>query len=365
MRMISTLVVGVVVVIGLWFAAGQEQRGPVAVNLVVSDPPPVVLGVIPYLTVDALKAEIEPVATYLRTALHRPTRINVAADYESLGKLLDEGRVHLAWFSHASLQMVGRGKDWEAVCRPVYGTRMYYPGAIITRADSPIFVLEQLRGKRFAYVDRYSGSGFFYPNKLLVAHGIEPLSFFGSVTFTHSHDLSIEGVKAGQFDAAAVFSLIDKKTYRDRLNEFRILAYTGPIPNDPIVVRRKLDPPLKEAVRKAMLTMHVEPAGQECLKALYPLRGTTRFAGEDEVQAAIRAMGVGEVASSAALAVPTSASGPQTVVMPAASSVAAPAWAVPITTGSASGGFPVGEEHFAATQSAVASEADLGGAGGI
>lgn len=265
-----------------WFVA----QGPEPVRLVpvIDESAPVYMGVIPFLQPDKLREQIDPVCQYLQKKLGRKVFMVTASDYESLARLLELNKVHMAWFSHASFEEL-RGKNlWQALCRPKQNGSVVYDSQIIVNAKSEIQSVKELRGKVFAYVDRYSGSGFFFPNIYFAKHGIKPLEFFSRVEFTQSHRSSILGVLDGLYDAAAVYST-------DLVNQdeagLRVIARTGPIPNDPIVVREDMDPSLKRHIEEALLKMHQDPDGIEHMKKLTAVRGTEKFVAESEVQASL------------------------------------------------------------------------------
>jgi len=276
------------VILALFAAAGfwayRPKMNLIPMNLRIDPNPPLVFGVIPFLGPRELKARMEPLLNHLSRKLGRPVKLNVSTDYETLSRLMDDGRVEIAWFSHASYQHLSFGKPWKIICRPVQNDRIDYFGKIIVRADSPFRNIEDLKGRAFAYVERNSGSGFFFPNELFKSMGIEPLKFFGKITFTHSHDSSIDGVVKGLYDGAAVYTIAPNRGNASMAALLRDIATTGPIPNDPLVARGDLPPELASTVSNALLTMHLDPAAREDLAKLADWRGISRFAAEDEVQ---------------------------------------------------------------------------------
>ncbi len=262
-----------------WFFA--DAPATKVLQPILQETPPIFLGVIPYLQPEKLREQMEPIYSYLSKKLGRPVLMTTVTDYESLGRLVELKKVHIAWFSHASYERLRGNRPWQVLCRPVQYGSFLYTGQIIVRADAPYQQVEDLNGRSFAYVDRYSGSGFYFPNILFEKKGIRPLDFFKSVHFTQSHRNSIVGVLNRTYDAAAVFSA---SLLTDSDEELRVIAKTGPIPNDPLVIHQDLEPDLKKAIEKAMLEMHTDPDGQKHLQTLLKLRGTEKFVPEAEVQ---------------------------------------------------------------------------------
>jgi phosphate/phosphite/phosphonate ABC transporter binding protein len=272
----------------LYFAYSSNSS-LISIKPRIQDHKPLMMGVIPYLQPEKLKLQIDPILNYLALKLNRQIKLTTVSDYEGLGRLLELNRIQIALFSDTSYRKLKKDNAWEVLCRPVQYGSVVYRGQIIARKNSEIDSLEKLRGKRFAYVDRYSGSGFFYPNLLLKEKNIAPLDFFSEVFFSQSHRSSILGVLSGQYDGAAVFSanLLEPETEGEE-TQLKIVARTEPIPNDPLVVRQDLDSDLKNAIANAMLNMHEDESGKKFLATLKKLRGTEKFISEAEVKKIIQ-----------------------------------------------------------------------------
>jgi len=266
-----------------WFAVSGSDT--LKLTPVIAEVSPLYMGVIPFIQADKLREQTQPVCDYLASRIGRPIKLTTVPDYESLARLLELGKIQIAWFSHASYEKLRRGSDWYVICRPVQYDSVLYNGQIVVRADSPYQSIHDLRGHSFAYVDRFSGSGFYFPNIYLASEGIRPLDFFSHVVFTQSHRSSILGVLEQRFDAAAVFS---SELVNESGENLRVIARTGPIPNDPLVVSADLSTDLKIQIEKAMLEMHQDSNGIEYLKSLKTLRGTSKYVSENEVQALLK-----------------------------------------------------------------------------
>jgi len=245
---------------------------------------PIRVGVLPYLTEEALRKEMQPVAEYLGRNLGRPSRLIVAGDYEALGRLLDLQRIDVAWFSSNSLAQHDKGK-WEVLCRPLRNGIAYNRGIIVARNDGKTHVMDDLRGRRFAFVDRNSGTGFVQPLKFFRSKGIDPLQFFGQVAFTGNHSYSLEGVLNGEFDGAAlfdVFSGVGSQSWNGPAS-LTLIAETGWILNDALVCRKTEDPQLKSRILDLMVHMERHPGGKELLSELNHIRHWDRFIGTDQI----------------------------------------------------------------------------------
>ncbi len=286
MKIPLAIIAVIALFIPVFFALNSEVVPP-KIEVLTQEHKPLLMGVIPYLQPEQLKKQILPITEYLSLKLKRKVLFIAISDYEGLGRLLELNRIQIAWFSDTSYRKLKKENDWEVLCRPVQYGNVVYRGQIVTRKDSEIENLNDLNGKIFAYVDRYSGSGFYYPNLLLDRRGIKPLEFFRAVVFSQSHRNSILGVIKGDYDAAAVFSAslleYENKEYEDA-EGLKVIARTDPIPNDPMVVRTDFDENLKKGIADAMLNMHLDEDGKKFIQVLTKLRGTEKFIAETEVQ---------------------------------------------------------------------------------
>merc|ERR1711964_278313 len=81
--------------------------------------------------------------------------------------------------------------------------RIYYKSLIVTRADSNIKSLDDIKGKTFSFVTPTSTSGGIGPRFLLQQNGINPEKDFKTVMYAGNHDSSFLAIKNGKVDAGA------------------------------------------------------------------------------------------------------------------------------------------------------------------
>lgn len=158
-----------------------------------------------------------------------------------------------------------------------------YEGVILVRAADPAKDLRALNGRRFAFVDPYSVSGFLLPALRLIQAGVQV-----DAAFADSHDRAITALVGGEAGAAATYS--DLATGRRGV---RILARTGIIPNEPIVFRRGLLAGKREAVAAAFQSLAGTEEGRRLLPAVGYITGLRPIPGTeyDAVQDILRAGG--------------------------------------------------------------------------
>ena len=149
-----------------------------------------------------------------------------------------------------------------------------YTGQIITHVDSGIDDLAGLKGKKFAFVDPSSASGFLYPNALLAQNGIDYKTAFSETVFAGGHDKVVIAVYNKQVDAATFGDSVEGQvtdarttvtnTLADVMTRVKVISKTPPIPNDTVSVRKGLEPALVTNIRDGLLEVSRRPMGRPC-----------------------------------------------------------------------------------------------------
>ena len=176
---------------------------------------------------------------------------------------------HERYGATARLRMIRHGVD-------------YYQGQIVVRADSGIETLQDLQGKRFAFTDPASTSGYLFPLKMLREADVQ----LGNEMFAMKHDSVITMVYQGQVDAGASYhsapaadgTIRDARErvrtqFPDVEDRVRILAVTERIPNDPFVFRAGLPEEIIETFIEAMMAFMDTERGREIFRNIYSVEG--------------------------------------------------------------------------------------------
>ena len=208
---------------------------------------------------------------YLASQLNMPVTLVDRENYAEMNKLLDSGGVDSA-FVCAGPYVEGHDRfGLEILVMPLVKGKPVYHSYIIVPRESPVQRLEELRGKTFAFTDPNSNSGKLVPTYLLARMGESPETFFGKYWYTYGHDKSITAVAEKLVDGAAVDSLIWEYLNRakpDVTQKTRIVNVSEPYGIPPLVVRKGLDPGLKERLRQALVNMADDPEGKKILAGM-------------------------------------------------------------------------------------------------
>ena len=133
-----------------------------------------------------------------------------------------------------------------------------YKAVIITRMDSPLYDITDLKGRSFAFGNRFSTQGHVIPRKMLEDVGIR-LNNLSRFTFTGSHTNTAWAVLSGEYDAGG---LQDSLAWRLAAEgSVRVLAVSKPYPSSLICYNLKVPASQVEMVKKALLAF--DPMGRD------------------------------------------------------------------------------------------------------
>ncbi|UXR64646.1 phosphate/phosphite/phosphonate ABC transporter substrate-binding protein [Bdellovibrio bacteriovorus] len=207
-------------------------------------PPSITLGVIPGGNPENLREQGLALAKELQAKLNIPVNIYISKNYAGLVEAMKTKKVDFAFFSSSTYVFAEQQAQAKVLLKKVWNHPYYY-SVIVTPKNSGIKKLKDLKGKRIAFVDDKSSSGYLYPQVALRKIGLQDKDF-KEVAFTGNHQASIQFLEAKKVDAAAVFSDDEKglegaweKFGTDKKAKYRILWMSAPIPNDPFCVRQE------------------------------------------------------------------------------------------------------------------------------
>lgn len=205
---------------------------------------------------------------YIGEKLGREVQFVQRKTYGEINELLGKGRIDLA-FVCSGPYVVGKEKyDFELIATPQVQGSHFYQSYLIVNSASQFQRMEDLKGQVFAFTDPESNTGRLVPTFWLSQIGERPKSFFSKTIYTYSHDNSILAVSRALVDGAAVDGLIWEYYHRKDpvfTSRTRVIRKSEPYGIPPVVASRFLTPELKKRLRRILLAMHRDPAGQKIL----------------------------------------------------------------------------------------------------
>ncbi len=211
-----------------------------------------------------------PFLQYLEEATGYKFAIRFTEKYEDTVENLGKGLIHFA--ALGPVNYVLAKKKYEVGCL-VMGLNVYgkpeYRAAIITRIDSPIKDIKDLKGKTFAFGDKFSTQGHLIPRKMLEEAGIS-LKDLSMYVFTGSHANTARAVINGRYEAGGIQDQLALRLQAE--GKIRILALSQPYPSSMICYSKKIEPSIVSSVRKALLTFNPkDPKFREWNKTEMPM----------------------------------------------------------------------------------------------
>lgn len=176
------------------------------------------------------------------------------------------GRLHIAGFSTGPTGFAVNLAGYVPIA--VKGTEDSFQGynlLLVTRKDSDIKKLEDIKGKRIAHTSASSNSGNLAPRAIFPQHGIVPDKDY-TVVYSGKHDQSILGVAHGDYDAAPVAGDVFKrmaKAGRINADDFRVVFTSVKFPTSSFGYSHDLKPELAKKIVDAFNTYRFTPAMQE------------------------------------------------------------------------------------------------------
>lgn len=236
------------------------------------------IGLIPESNIFSQKKRYEPIAKYLSAHIHANVELVILSRYGNIIDNFVSNRLDGAFFGSFTGALAHRKLHVEAIARPEYpdGTSTYH-GLIFVRKDSGITKVEDMEGKRFAFVDKATTAGYLLPLYYFKTHGINDANALLQETyFTGTHESAIRDVLERKADIGAA-----KNTMFSRLastdprisEELSILTRSPDVPENALCVRADLDESLKDELRIALLSMDRDDIGEKILNSF----GAARF----------------------------------------------------------------------------------------
>lgn len=220
--------------------------------------------------------------------------VSVPTSYAAVIEAMGSSNVDVAWLAPFSYALANQKYGAQVILGTIRKNQVTYPSVFIT-ADDSVKTIADLQGKKFAFVDPASASGYLYPVAALKTAGLVTGSppnleaFFGSgnVVFAGGHDKVVTAVYNGQASGGAIFGgpldpatgqptdarLLIAKDHPDVYQKVRIIYESQQIPNDTVSVRKDLDPAMVTQIQNGLLKLTTMPDAQALMYSLYQIDG--------------------------------------------------------------------------------------------
>jgi len=224
-----------------------------------------------------------PFADYLTKEVGIPVKFTPVVDYAATVEGLAANRLEMVWYG--GLTSVQAAKQAKGARRVIMRKEdAEFKSHFITRKETGIKGLSDLKGKTFAFGSVSSTSGHLMPRYFLLKGGVNPEKDFSKFSFSGAHDATAAWVEAGQVDAGALNFLVwDKliETKKVDTSKVNIFWTTPPYVDYVWTVRAGVDKATVEKITKAFLKLDYNKPNDKKLLDLYRTKGYITAKDED------------------------------------------------------------------------------------
>jgi phosphonate transport system substrate-binding protein len=286
MRLKITASLVLLAMIGCIFSACEKRKGPPGTQT-----NPVNFYFMPLKGEDVFEKNAPVLKKHIESKTGIVIKPIASPDFISIIKAFSNKKADVAFINTLGYLMA---RDWskaEARLMSIYGD-IYkdYQGEILVQVKSGINSLADLNGKKIAFADPFSASGYLYAMKLLEEKNVKP----GKIIYAGGHKKAVEMVYNGEVDAAATYHSrpsvegVDMdarseliKNYPDIFLKLKILALTDKIPNGPVAFRADLPEDIKVKLTNELLNFSQTVEGRQILFNLYNMTGLAPASDKD------------------------------------------------------------------------------------
>lgn len=229
--------------------------------------PVIRLGFLPGEGAADLKLKGDDLAKMIGKKTGIEVRPYIGTSYSDLIEKIAQKKVDIAFLSALSYVEAESQVGLRVLLKKVWDKGFYY-SVILADSRSSIKTLKDLKGKRMAFVDKKSASGYLYPLTALAKAGLRVPEDFKSIVYSGSHDQSVHALKVKATDAIAVFSNDPKgkdsawTQHQGAMKDVRAVWGSAAIPNDPLCVRNdfyEMNPKLTHDFMFGLIELNEDP----------------------------------------------------------------------------------------------------------
>ncbi len=212
---------------------------------------------------EVMNKAFTPLLNYIGEKIGKRFIINYFVDDKTILTQLLRGSIQIAHFSSQEYArcLIKHEPDIHyiaTVCNSTKTPSDFYYGYIFTKKGRPAQTLNDLAGRTFAFVNRTSGSGYYYPLMLFRKAGIEPDSFFSRTLFLGDHPEVTAGVISETVYAGATYDGNYRNAAESCGNCLKIIEKSPPIPNEPWVAGKGVSKEIIDNIRHVLLLITPE-----------------------------------------------------------------------------------------------------------
>ncbi|HYF62667.1 MAG TPA: phosphate/phosphite/phosphonate ABC transporter substrate-binding protein [Herpetosiphonaceae bacterium] len=231
---------------------------------------------------------MQPLADYLagRLAGQGIVRgeVKIAQNIDAMVQMMQAGEVDVFFDTAYTALTISSQTGAQPSLRWWKGGQAEYHTVFLTRADSSITSLDQVKGAMVGFEQAFSTSGYFVPRTYLSTNGYKVKEFDDAkasvpadtigYAFSGSSDNTIQWLVSGRVPVGVVNNSEYAELPAETRATLRVLVETEPIPRAVVLINSQLDSQLQQAVTAILTGMNSDGAAQSALEAF---DGTSQF----------------------------------------------------------------------------------------
>lgn len=247
---------------------------------------PIKLHFVPSVDAKVIENNSKAFKDYLEKTTGYSFEVTIPQSFVAVVEAFGTKRADIAAMNSAGYLLANEKYGAEARMTVLRHGMSTYSAMFIAKKDSKVKTIEDLAGKKIAFVDPISTSGYILPLKMLRDKKIEPKE----TVFALKHDNVVSMVYQGQVDAGAAFysppskndkgeDVMDdarrlvKTQYPDVEDKVVIIGQSEQIPNDPFIFRKDMPEEMKLKIIDSMMKFIETEEGKVAFKAIYGVTG--------------------------------------------------------------------------------------------
>lgn len=239
-----------------------------------ANPTKLVFGFVPSTEADKIAENAQPMADFLSKELGIPVQTSTTPEYAGIIEAMASGQVDIGSLPPLAYVIAKDKGAADVILKTSRRGSLTYHAMFTVRADSGIKSLADAKGKRVAFVDPSSASGYLFPASYLKSKNMPQETYFSQSVYAGAHDSAIRAVYNGDVDVAVSYDdarnkLEKQSAYKDVKTKVIKIDQTGEIPNDTISVRTGLAPALTAKIKAAFIKYKNTVEGKKTLDDVY------------------------------------------------------------------------------------------------
>jgi len=236
------------------------------------------MGFVPLKNSEKLVEDLKPISDYLSERLGVKVEAFTASNYIGVVEGLGSGSVDFGIIPPFSSLLAQKQSNAKPILTSKGKTgKPGYTAELYVRKDSGIKSLQDVKGKKVAFVDPSSSSGYIYPGAMLVEAGLN-LDKDISYQFSGGHDKSLQLLLNKDVDVIATFDGVEDRYAKDfpqAKTDIQKLATSDMIPGIMVTTSSKMDKELQDKLEKALRDIENDPKMKELFTKMFSITGFT------------------------------------------------------------------------------------------